>query len=157
MSNAGSDFVHVAATRSIGHGTPSTSRSEPASADSEHIRIGRSLVKVKRYQNEASRGSRWPPTSPTSPASPTPLTPIPSPTEGTIQERAFKRKWFQPPFIRRRNVSLGGISPGGDDLLVPAKRGEIRSWVSGQPHHGMWVSASQDDLDVRPASATIHI
>ncbi|KAG9104371.1 hypothetical protein FRC06_003177 [Ceratobasidium sp. 370] len=161
MSNTGSDSARVAATTSTRHGTPSSNRSEPTSADSGHIRMGRGLVKVKRYEKEASRGSNWSPTSPTSPASvasptsPVPPTPTSSPLEG--QERAFRRRWFQPPFMRRRNVSFGAVSSGGDDLLASVKRGEIKSWVSRQPHHGMWAPTSRDDLDVRPTSPFVYI
>ncbi|KAG8737516.1 hypothetical protein FRC10_008096 [Ceratobasidium sp. 414] len=129
---------------SVRRGAPSSNRSGPASADSGHIRMGRGLVKVKKYEEEASRGSKWSPTSPTSSTSPTSPTPISGALGGSIQ------KWFQP-LLRSRNVSFGGASPRENDLLVSVKRGEIKSWVSRQPHHEMWAPASRDDLGVRPA------
>ncbi|QRV79337.1 hypothetical protein RhiJN_07352 [Ceratobasidium sp. AG-Ba] len=143
MSNGGSDFVHLSATPSVAHDASSSNQSDLSGlSNDKHVRMGRGLVKVRRYESEAGRGSKRSPTSPISPV---------STDDNEILGPSQKRRWFQVP-LRRRNISVGGI-PTDKYVSSSAKRGEIKSWVDMQARE-RW--DSQERPEVRPATFDIR-
>jgi hypothetical protein len=136
MSTEGSDFVRATAAATFGHGSSSSNQSDLSTpTTAKHVRMGRGLVKVTRYENEVHRGKRSP-VSPVSLAASSPLGDDASPGQSP------RRKWFNTPILRRRNVSLGGGLPITKDLSMSARRGDIKSWVDTQVQEG-WNLASQ--------------
>jgi hypothetical protein len=137
MSIEGSDSIRATATSAVGYGSSSSNHSDLSTPTTvEHVRMGRGLVKVIRYENEAHRGKR-PPVSPVSPASAS--SPL---SDGTNPGQSSRRKWFNTPLLRRRNVSLGGGLPTTKDLSTSTRHGDIKSWVNTQVREG-WDLASR--------------
>ncbi|KAG9126925.1 hypothetical protein FRC07_001389 [Ceratobasidium sp. 392] len=137
MSREGPGFIHVVRPTSAGHDTSSSNRSNSALGNVEHIRVGRGYVKVKTYENEASRGAARSPVSPTSPTS------TQSPT---VSGRTRKQKLLQ--LLKPKKNSLAGALSAEQELTPSIKRGEIRSWVDRQARE-RWDSTSQTDSEAR--------
>lgn len=101
-------------------------RREAGSPTVTHIRMGRGMVAVKRYENEGSikKRSSKPLLTRSSPSSPVETAPGQEP----------KRKWYSPSLLKRkRNVSLSGV--GGPQ--------DIKSWADGVRTEEPWDEATR--------------
>lgn len=126
MSTVRPEFTRVDCTTAMpspirGQPDPTRSRREGEGPTVTHIRMGRGMVAVKRYESEGSKNKK-PLTSPIVRSSPS------SPVE-TIPGQEPKRKWYNPSLLsRKRNVSLGGVSGAQD----------IQSWANAVQFQESW-------------------
>ncbi|KAF8608884.1 hypothetical protein BDV93DRAFT_518931 [Ceratobasidium sp. AG-I] len=107
---------------------PSRTRQEAGSPTVTHIRMGRGMVAVKRYESEGSKSKRpfTPPFTRSSPSSPVEI----------IPGQETKRKWYNTPLLgRKRNVSLGSVRGTRD----------VQSWANAVRAQESWDEITQSE------------
>jgi hypothetical protein len=120
MNTEESSFIHVEvssnASQSYGQGIPSPSSQEAPAHPVTHIRMGRGMVAVARYEKNTPKSQR-PTTSLLVPPAARSNDSAPSPVDFEMSPGGTtKRKWYRPSIRRRRNTSLQG------DSAAPANR-----------------------------------